>query len=149
MKFRKAVERTADIADHLRNGLDALSKAHQDSVNACDPKRIEGSVNIDAALQPTQPNATRWDYAIGYRLNSHEDKAFFAEYHRAQVDQVERVLSKKQWLDDWMSGTPLDQIPDRQYLWVSAGPIRIPPNAPQRRMLSACGVRLVRRLKLR
>jgi mRNA-degrading endonuclease RelE of RelBE toxin-antitoxin system len=148
MKFRKAVEQTAEIADHLRTGLEALDKSHRDRVEATYPKRLEGSVNIDAALQPAYPNATRWDYAIGYRLNSQKDKVFFVEFHKAEVTEVSRVLQKKAWLDSWMRGQPMDQLRDRKYVWLSAGGIKIPRNAPQRRELNMHGLRLERRLRL-
>lgn len=148
MKFRKAVAGTAEIADDLHDGLDALSKAHKSSIIAPDAKRVTGSVDIDTALQPTYPNATRWDYAIGYRINNKDDKAFFVEYHRAKADEVPRVLRKKQWLEDWMRGKAIDRLHPRRFVWVSAGGIKIPRNAPQWRRLHAHGLRLVRRLKL-
>ena len=148
MKFRDAVASTAEIADDLRDGLDALTKAHKSSIVAPDAKRVTGSVDIDAALRSAYPNATRWDYAIGYRINSKDDKAFFVECHRAKVDEVPRVLQKKQWLQDWMRSKPMDRLRPRRFVWVSAGGIKIPTNSPHRRTLNMQGLQLVRRLKL-
>lgn len=149
MKFRKAVERTAEIAHHFQNRLEALATAHRSSIFASEPKRVTGSVNLDTALQPLYPNATRWDYVIGYRINSKNDKAFFVEFHKAFSDEVPRVLRKKEWLEGWMNGKAIDQLQDREFVWVSAGGVNIPPNAPSRRVLNSNGIRLVRRLKLK
>ena len=111
-------------------------------------KRLAGSVDIDAALEAACPDATRWDYAIGYRINNRDDRAFFVEFHRAKTDEVPRVLRKKQWLENWMQGKPLANLQEREFVWVSAGGIRIPPNSRHRRVLNAHGLRLERRLHL-
>lgn len=149
MKFRRAVENTEEIRHYLLNQLDALSKAHKSSVTPSDPKRVTGSVDLDAALQPLFPNATRWDYAIGYRLTARDDKAFFVEFHRAFDDQVKRVIEKKHWLESWMDGKALDELREREFVWVSAGGIHIPGNAPSRRELDENAIRLERRLTLK
>ena len=148
MRFRTAVQSTNEIAPYFQNQLNALSNAHQNSIFPSNPKRITGSVNIDAALQLTYPNDNRWDYAIGYRISSQDDKAFFVEFHRAKVDEVLRVLQKKQWLENWMYGKPVANLQQKKFVWVSAGGIQIPPNSPQRRDLNIHGLQLVRRLTL-
>ncbi len=149
MKFKTAVQGTLEIATHFRVGLRSLSKAHRSSINARDPRRIAGSVNIDAALRATYPNANRWDYAIGYRISNKNDKAFFVEFHRAKVSEIQLVLRKKGWLESWMTGQPLNEVQRGRFVWVSAGGINILPNSPQRRVLDKNGIQLVRRLKLR
>jgi hypothetical protein len=149
MKFGTAVSSTHELAPYLRSRLDALSNAYQNSITATDPNRITGSVDIDTALQLACANDYRWDYAIGYRINNQDDKAFFVEFHKANVDEVERVLRKKQWLESWMRGKPVDNLSPRRFVWVGTGGIKIPPNSPQRRILSTHGLQLVPRLNLR
>ena len=148
MKFRTAVENTNEIANFLNTGLDALSKAHKNSIIVSYHNKITGSVNIDDALLSAYPNENRWDYAIGYRISKQEDKVFFAEFHRAIVSEVELVLKKKEWLMSWMCGKPLDNLRQRRFVWVSAGGIKIPQNSPQWRNIINHGIRLVRRLTL-
>jgi hypothetical protein len=148
MKFRTAVECTDGIAAYLKNGLNALSNAHQNSIIAPKPKRITGSVNIDAALQSAYPHGNRWDYAIGYYISNQDDKAFFVEFHKATVDEVSRVLLKKQWLESWMRGKRLDNLQPKRFVWVSAGGIKIPKNSYHRRNINKHGLQLVRRLNL-
>jgi hypothetical protein len=148
MKFNIAVSNTPELAPHLRNRLDALSSAHQNSIVAANLKRITGSVDIDAALQSAYPHDNRWDYAIGYRISKQDDKAFFVEFHKANVDEVARVIQKKKWLERWMRGKPIYDLVQRRFVWVSAGGIKIPPNSPHQRILNTHGLQLVSRLKL-
>lgn len=149
MKFRTAVESTDEIANFFKIGLDALSKAHKNSIIVSYHKKITGSVNIDAALQSAYPNENRWDYAIGYYISYQDDKVFFVEFHRAILNEVERVLKKKKWLMSWIRGKPLDDLRPRRFVWVSAGGIKIPQNSPQIRNLNSHGIQLVPKLKLR
>lgn len=148
MKFKTAVKRTAEIAPYLKSQLTALISAHKNSIILSIPRRITGSVNIDAALQSAYPNANRWDYAIGYYLSHQDDKVFFVEFHKANVKEVSLVLKKKQWLERWMDGKPINNLRQREFVWVSAGGINIPLNSPQIRNLNTNGIQLVRRLKL-
>jgi hypothetical protein len=148
MKFNIAVSNTPELAPHLLNRLDALSSAHQNSIVVANLKRITGSVDIDAALQSAYPHDNRWDYAIGYHISNQDDKAFFVEFHRAKVDEVDRVLKKKKWLEIWMHGKSVDNLSNRRFVWVSAGGINIPPNSSYQRNLNNHGIQLVRRLKL-
>ncbi|MDP2983099.1 MAG: hypothetical protein Q8O92_07205 [Candidatus Latescibacter sp.] len=148
MKFKTAVKCTDDIAPFLQSQLDALSKAHKNSIIVNNSKRVTGSVNIDDALKSVYPNDNRWDYAIGYYINNQDDKVFFVEFHKANVDEVSRVLQKKKWLMSWIRGKPLDDLNHRIFVWVSSGGIKISANSPQRRILNTHGIQLVRRLKL-
>jgi len=70
MKFKAAIIGTPELAPHLQAQLDAVSKAQQNSIIVKNRKKITGSVNIDVALQSSNPHDNRWDYAIGYRINS-------------------------------------------------------------------------------
>lgn len=40
------------------------------------------------------PNASRWDYAIGY-----DQKAWFVEVHPANTSNVKEMLKKVEWLE--------------------------------------------------
>lgn len=149
MRFRTAVQSTTEIALHFQRQLNALSRAHQNSIRPSDPRRITGSVDIDAALRLVYPRGNRWDYAIGYRITSRDDKAFFVEFHKAIVDEVDRVIQKKEWLENWMNGKPVASLQQKKFVWVASGGVNIPQGSPQRRSLNAKGLTLVRRLKLK
>ena len=148
MKFSVAVQDTPELARHLHSDLDALDRAHLSRIVVSPQKRLCGSVNIDDALRQSLPNAHRWDYAIGYRVTNKVDRTFYAEFHRAEPGEVPNVSRKKDWLDEWIKGNAMARLEDRVFAWVSAGPIRFPPNSPVRRVISSRGLRLVRRLCL-
>jgi hypothetical protein len=148
MKFNAAVIGTPELAAHLQTRLNAISKAHQNSIIVKNLKKITGSVNIDLALQSANPHDNRWDYAIGYHINSQEDKAFFVEFHKAIIDEVNIVISKKQWLVNWMSGKQIDNLLQKVFVWVSSGGINIPDNSPHRRIINLNGILLRRRVNL-
>jgi hypothetical protein len=148
MKFNAAVIGTPELSLHLQIQLNALSKAHQNSIIVNNLKKITGSLNIDVALQSSNPHDNRWDYAIGYLINSNEDKGFFVEFHKAIVDEVNIVIKKKQWLVTWMRGKQIDNLLQKVFVWVSSGGINIPENSPQRRIINMNGILLRRRLNL-
>ena len=148
MKFIAAVNSTSELAPHLQTRLNALSNAHQNCIIAANLRLVTGSVDIDGALKSAYPNDNRWDYAIGYRISNQDDKAFFVEFHKANVDEVDRVIKKKQWIENWMRGKPVDNLLDRRFVWVSTGGIKIPQNSPQRRIINSYGLQLVPHLKL-
>ena len=148
MKFKAAIIGTPELAPHLQAQLDAVSKAQQNSIIVKNRKKITGSVNIDVALQSSNPHDNRWDYAIGYRINSQEDKAFFVEFHKAIVDEVNLVIKKKQWLVNWMRGKQIDNLLQKVFVWVSSGGNNIPENSQHRRIININGIILRRRIDL-
>lgn len=53
--FQKAVEGTTDIATRYRRGLQALKSSERGSVVATDTRLLDGSVDIDTAVQEKYP----------------------------------------------------------------------------------------------
>lgn len=149
MKFRTAVEDTDEIAAGFYNRLDALTTAHKNRISASEPRRLEGSVNIEAALRPTHQNDNLWDYAIGYRVSSKIDEIYYVEFHPARVDEVEGVIKKLQWLEGWIFGKPIGDMQKKIFVWVKVGGNRIPGNSRYMREINDKGLRLVPRLELR
>ena len=75
MKFRKAVERTPNLEGAWRAGLGALRAEDKRHIRAENPRQLRGSVDVDTALQSREPNANRWDFAIGH-LHSNRRSEF-------------------------------------------------------------------------
>ncbi|MEW6754145.1 MAG: hypothetical protein AB1505_24665 [Candidatus Latescibacterota bacterium] len=148
MRFRTAVQATPELRAHLKPALEALGAAAQSGVHVPEQGRLSGSVDIDAALRGQLQNEPRWDYAIGYRTGRRDDRVYYVEQHKAEATEVGRVLGKKQWLERWLATTPLDGVRPRDFVWLSAGGVRIPANSPAARLLSLHGVTLLRRLVL-
>ena len=66
MTFRQAVEATPNLGQNaFRPGLQALG-TNSVRIRCRDARKLKGSVDIDAALQATDPDGHRWDYAVGH-----------------------------------------------------------------------------------
>lgn len=130
-------------------------KPHHRALVLCpDPNRLTGSIDLDATLADQEPNATRWDYGIGFR-HKRREYAVWVEVHPAQTNRVRGMLNKLRWLQDWLAGDgrPLDRLTDRDgptrpFVWLASGSIRLPANSPQARQASQAGIRPRKRLSL-
>ena len=80
-----------------RPGTQALS-AHSRSISAHNTRSLVGSVDLDACLKAQYPDASRWDFAVGY---GECNLLAFVEVHGAKVSEI---LKKKQWLDNFLAG---------------------------------------------
>jgi hypothetical protein len=99
-------------------------------------------VDVDRALQKRQPNAHRWDFAIGYRhANRQEDCVYWVEIHTADDKEVKVVLKKLDWLRNWLvgNGSLLAQF-ERDFVWVSSGATSFTLGAPQLKQFAALGL---------
>ena len=142
MTFKRAVERTPHLENALKPGLQALRAQDRPHVAPQDPRLLQGSVDVDSALRRRQPNANRWDFAIGYRhANRQADFIYWVEVHTAADKQVRVVLKKLNWLRNWLrnDGNLLDQF-DREFVWVSSGATNFTLDAPQRKQFAQCGL---------
>lgn len=106
--FQLAIEQTADVAEAYESGLRALKKAEGGKVVVSDGKRLNGSLNIDAAVAHLYPNENRWDYAVGY-----DEKVYFVEIHPAFTGEVNRMIAKLNWLRLWLKtkAPKIDALP--------------------------------------
>lgn len=142
MNFRRAVERVPDLRGALRPGLKALRAQDRPHVAPEDPRRLRGSVDVDAALRPRHPHAHRWDFAIGYRhSNLNRDFIYWVEMHTATDRQVKVVLEKLSWLKGWLAGDGCElRTPDSEFVWVSSGATTFTLSAPQRKEFAQSGL---------
>lgn len=127
---------------------------HRALVRCPDARRLTGSINLDDALVEEQPNAPRWDYGLGVRVDRRE-YAVWVEVHPAQTNRVNGMLNKLRWLKTWLQGDgeSLGRLtaangPVPPFVWVASGPIRLPPNSPQAKQASQAGIRPRKRLSL-
>lgn len=123
-------------------GLGALRAQDRPHVDPSDPRQLKGSVDVDGALQEQEPNAHRWDFAIGYRhANRQKDCVYWVEIHTADDKEVGVVLDKLRWLRVWLSGNgiPLNQF-ERDFIWVSSGATSFTLSAPQLKQFAQLGL---------
>jgi len=139
----QAVNATPHLNGKWEKGLQALRPEDKPYIKAADTRAITGSVDVDTALVRVDPNANRWDFAIGYQ---HEDRdsecLYWVELHTARNSQVDVVLRKLRWLLRWLAGDgkALDKF-ERDFVWVSSGRTDFTLNGPQRRAFADLALR--------
>ena len=123
MTFKEAVEQTPSLESSWRDGLGALRAEDKPHIKAEDTRRLCGSADVDGALQPSDPSANRWDFAIGHQHTNRKDVfIYWVETHTGSDNQIKVVLKKLEWLKAWLrrDGQRLDKF-DRDMIWVSSG----------------------------
>ena len=142
MTFKGAVAKTPHLQNAWRNGLGALRAQDKPHVVPEDPRLLKGSADVDSALQASEPDAHRWDFAIGYRhTNQQKDWIYWIEIHTANDKEVKVVLAKLHWLKDWLAGAGnLLNGFRRDYIWVSSGATSFTLNAPQLKQFAQLGL---------
>ena len=139
MNFTDAIRSTPEIAECLRNGLQALG-AYSGKIRVLKTRDLIGSVDIDTCLEKRYPNAHRWDYVFGY-----ENHIYYVEVHQGNTGEVEDVIAKFSWLKQWRkrSATSLENLKGRStYHWISVkGTASIGKRSNHRRKLDQSGIR--------
>lgn len=145
MKFRKAVEDTHLLRNAWKSGLQALRAEDKPHIIAEDPRKLAGSVDIDAAYVAADPHGNRWDFAIGYEhSNRTEEVIYWVELHTGSDSQIKVVIKKAQWLLNWFKGHGKKlAVFEREILWVSSGLTKLSPSAPQKKQMAMAGLRQV------
>ena len=145
MTFKQAVAATPHLGvDAFRPGIQALKAADRARIDCADTGKLAGSVDVDAAIQPSQPNAQRWDYAIGYRRNA--EVIYWVEVHPASLGDVARVRDKFLWVRAWLAGDGSRlQAFEAEFVWISSGRTTFTQSSPAIRKLAQEGVRTVGR----
>jgi hypothetical protein len=142
VSFRTAVGDTPHLQNAWMPGLQALRAKDRLHVVPEDPHQLQGSVDVDSALRSRQPNASRWDFAIGHRhAGRTKDFIYWVEVHTGTGKEIKVVLKKLNWLRKWLKddGNPLDQF-DRKFVWVSSGATSFTLDAPQRKQFAQFGL---------
>jgi hypothetical protein len=141
MKFRDAIRQTAPLHDHFKKGLQAIRERDRGRLSCSDPRRLAGSVNLEEALKPQDPNEPLWDYGVGFSLSRTDDLAFWIEVHPASSLHVDEVLGKLAWLQSWLrkDGKPLRPLRSR-FCWLATGQVSFTRQSPQAKKLAQKGL---------
>jgi hypothetical protein len=138
----------------VQPGKKALKGEYRDAVEANPRSSFTGSADLDAAFQPSEPQAARWDYCLG--VSSDQEKLFWIEPHPASsTSEVPKMLAKLDWLKAKLAQpafASLLSLTNRTradgsivYLWLCSGANRITPNSREALMLARNGLSLPRR----
>jgi hypothetical protein len=141
MSFEKAVRATPSVSAAYEKGLRALREVDRNRITCRDTRKITGSLNLDAALESTYPNAARWDYAIGLVHEKGRDRICWVEVHPASSKHVREVINKFEWLKDWLQteALRLRELP-REFVWIASGRVYLPPGDMKRNLLAQKGI---------
>ena len=120
MNFTEAIQSIPEIAECLKNGLQALDRQDKTKIKVNASRDLKISVYIDKCLEKRYPNAPRWDYVFGYK-----DRVYYVEVHPADnTRKVGEVTAKLQWLKQWRkrSARSLEDLEGQStYHWISTG----------------------------
>lgn len=137
--FKEAIQKTAEIKDALKPGLQALG-ANREKVQVKDTRQCQGSVDLDNHLKNQYPNDNRWDYVFGY-----SDLAYFIEVHPAHTSEVRTVIQKLQWLKQWLKiKAPDVHGLEKKYSWIATNGMHILKDSREARLLAENGLSLPR-----
>jgi hypothetical protein len=140
--FKEAVARTPHLETAWRDGLQALRAEDKPHVRAEDTWQLRGSVDVDTALLPLEPQANRWDFAIGHQHTNRKDEfIYWVETHTGSDDQIKVVLRKLDWLRNWLrrDGQHLCKF-DGDFIWVSSGHTLFTKGSAQVKILAQRGL---------
>lgn len=145
-KFQEAVDKCDEIKGSLMPGLSAMGR-NSVAVKATDPNKLNGSVDIDAAVKSIRPNEPRWDYAVGY-----SNQAFFIEVHPADTKNVDEMVKKVKWLKEWLSevAPELKELhKSGVYHWIPSGRVKILKTSPQYKRIALNKLLIINPLSLK
>jgi hypothetical protein len=144
MRFQAAVANSNDVRDFYQAGLQALLERDRNRLSCEDPRKISGSLNLDAAVAGLYPNQPRWDYGIGIKKTGSTDEAIWIEVHPADANQVQKLIDKLTWLKNWLDNRARDLMNiterDSPYIWVSSGRVSFQQTSPQAKRLALAGI---------
>ena len=140
MNFIDAIQNAPEIAQCIRNGLQALGR-NSNKIVVRETRDLSGSVDIDTCLVKLYPNEPRWDYVFGYK-----DRVYYVEVHPAEnTRKVGEVTAKLEWLKQWRrrSAKSLEGLESQStYYWISTGKtLSSLKRGKYRQMLAQNGIR--------
>lgn len=157
MTFQEAVETAPEpVRNALRSGKRALKGGHRSCVEASDASRFAGSIDLDNSVGSMKEhrNSPRWDYGIGFREANGREAAVWIEVHPASTSDVDQVLTKLNWLKQWLQEEALElwrmswrsNKRQRAFYWIAtSSKVAIPKNSRYARQLYQAGLDLPRR----
>jgi hypothetical protein len=142
VNFEAAVRGTSSIRDGYREGLTALRGGDRTRMSADNPRLLTGSIDLDTTLRSLHPNASRWDYGIGYKARQKSEKVVWVEVHPSRgSSDIQEIEKKARWLHQWLEndGKLLKGL-QRQLVWISSGRTVYTSSSPQMRRIAQLGI---------
>jgi hypothetical protein len=147
MTFQAAVSGTPELRGAFRHGVEALARPHRRHIQG-NASRLRGSVDLDAHLLRIYPEASRWDYGIGWLETNGRECAIWVEVHHANSGHVGDMVAKVTWLKNWLQmRAPVLKSMTRAngFVWVASGAISFRKGTPQAIRLAQVGLSFPRK----
>jgi hypothetical protein len=142
-EFTKAITNTSPLNNCLKPELFAL-KNNANKIKIETKCKCTGSVDIDNCLQESLPNDSRWDYIFGIYFERGKETFYYVEIHRGEIDQVDKVINKFNWLLAWIYKHSPESLAlyldESEYYWITTGGNHIPSNTIEARQLAQSGL---------
>lgn len=142
---------------NARAGLQALRPVDRNAVQIANPRRLTGSIDLDATLNqhPRHASANRWDYGVGF-LHDDVRCAVWIEVHGATTSrEVDAVCRKHEWLVTWlrvhgpelpaMTSSGSKALGHYACIWISTGGVNFQSSTKARRKLAQAGLSMPKR----
>ena len=141
--IRNHLKADSSLQPLVRDRLDALDRSHRSYIDGSIHGAFVDSLNLDAALLASHPQANRWDYLLGL-----DEPAVMIglEPHSAKDDEVQTVLKKRQAAIQHLAPHLLRA--DRkvkEWFWVASGTVKFAPSGKALFRLNQGGVKFVGR----
>jgi len=144
MSFGAALE-SAGIGLHAGKG--AIKRQYRRNIEIGGEVRLSGSADLDTHFRTAEPNANRWDYAMGFHSEDIGHFVIWVEAHSASSPkEVKAVIQKLNWLKGRLetrqfSGLKiLTDVTSRggygAYIWLNSGKSTFKVRRKQARLLS-------------
>lgn len=129
-------------------GLQALRAHDRRRVRCANPRRLTGSIDLEATLAAGLPNDHLWDYGIGYR-GARAETAVWVEVHPASSSHVTDAIKKAIWLKNWLRANAADLLSITRasdgYVWLATGGVSLQRGSQQAHQLAMAGVSFPRK----
>lgn len=96
-RLEYAVNATDDVKGNFHVGLGAIRNDDKQKFHESNSLKIQGSLDIETSTESIYPQDDRWDYAVEYN-----GETFFIDIHPGSTSEVEIVISKLNWLKQWL-----------------------------------------------
>lgn len=140
-------------AQHAKEGLRALRRAHRANLVPTEPRRLTGSVDLEACLDhvASYRDQAKWDYGVGFLApDGGERCTVWIEVHNATPGDVRAVTAKLRTLRTWLDGVgrplagPTEAarrvLGGTPFRWIAVGPTSVSPSSVAFRIAAQAGL---------
>jgi len=142
MSFKSDCDAVPALNGASKPGLQALKAGDAAHVSKRPGTVLTTSIDLDQALQPSLPNAARWDYGVGQRHGRAEIVHWIEVHPAGGGNNMSEMQNKLAWLQAWLSGKAMGSH-EQRVVWVASGKSAFNARDPRLKALAQSGLRFV------